>query len=385
MGDYGRREGDRRRGGARRRRDRAQWYAVWLGSIRYPGWREQLIQFLTRYLFMVLGILFFTWPGAPPPVWLDSGTLVAMLLVHGTCNTVALVHARRWPVSLMRFRLTMWVDIAAVTVCVANDPYAIPPSLLAFIMVALGNGMRYGMPLFTEALVGIFGGTLAALSLNHLGFVDGVSRGLIFINLFGGIILVYAYILMSRIERSRAQLERRSRLDTLTGLMNRQALEEAAHTLLTDVSTRGGRLILMFADMDAFKQVNDDHGHTAGDLVLKQVSAVMRRSVRAHDLVARYGGDEFVLLLHDLDMDEAESVALRIQRHIRKWATASGFSCGVSIGLVEAPAQGKTFYELLEKVDTALYRAKRGDEVGRIERVEDVAVPGQAAEPLSGG
>lgn len=375
-----RRANDRRSG--KDRRGGVQYWssAVQLGRIRYPAWREQLLQFLTRYLFMALGIVFFNYPDAPGPLWLAPSTITAVLLGHCALNTVFLLHALRQPICLARYRMAMWIDLVAVSLCVANDPYQIPPSLLAFIMVVLGNGMRYGMPLFAEALIGTFAGAMVALTVNFAGGITHITPGLVFLNLFGGIILLYAYVLMSRIEHSRLRLEERSRLDTLTGLVNRRALEETADALFKDLWERGGEVAVMFADMDDFKQVNDNHGHSVGDLVLRRFGRILQRSVRSHDIVARYGGDEFVIILLDIDLDAAEQVARRIQDSVAAWARDNALNCTVTFGLAAAPRHGNSLPVLLEAMDAALYRCKRRQERGGLERVPDEGVAVAAVE-----
>lgn len=370
-----------RRCGKDRRRSLSWGSAVPFDRVRYPAWREQLLQFLTRYLFMVLGIVFFNYPHAPGPLWLPASTITAVLLGHGALNTILLWHAMRRPICPSRYRLAMWVDLLAVSLCLANDPYQVPPSVLAFIMVVLGNGMRYGMPLFAEAIVGTFAGAMVALSVNESGGITQITPGLIFLNLFGGIILLYAYVLMSRIERSRLNLEERSRLDSLTGLVNRRALEETANALLRRLREQGGEIAIMFADMDDFKQINDRHGHTVGDLVLRQFADILQRSIRCHDVAARYGGDEFVLILLDIDLADAERVARRIQQSVTAWAQGNALYCTVTFGIAAAPRHGDSLPALLEAIDEALYRGKhRPERGGVVERVPDGSVNVSAVE-----
>ena len=197
--------------------------------MRFPSWPEQLVQYLTRYLFVFLGLLYFNAMEGIHPVWLQPAQINLVYALYFVINTANLIHASRHPVSPARFRFAMWLDIAATTLSVLNDPYDIPPSLLVFIMVVLGNGMRYGMRLFGEALVGSFAAVMLVFSLRYSGMGNEITPGIIFLNLFGGIILLYAYILMGRIEQSRTSLEQKSRIDTLTGLMYRRALLETSN------------------------------------------------------------------------------------------------------------------------------------------------------------
>jgi diguanylate cyclase (GGDEF)-like protein len=338
------------------------------GQVRCPGWPEQMIQFLTRYLFFALGILFFNFTSGITPAWMTPLQLNSLYAGYLILSSILFWHASRQPVSPTRYRLAMWLDIVIVSVSVLNDPYPIPPSLLVFIMVVLGNGMRYGMRLFREALVGCFAAAMLVLSLRSLAGTTEISPGLLFLNLFGGIILVYAYILMGRIEQSRAQLEQRSRVDTLTGLMNRRGLLENADLMFGQLQCGQGRLVVMFADLDKFKLINDTHGHAVGDEVLKRFSGILRGSIRSSDIAARMGGDEFVLILNDTDADQAECVAQRIQQQVANCAERNQLEYSVTIGLGEAPTHGACLSDLLARVDQALYHAKARQGGGGIMR-----------------
>jgi diguanylate cyclase (GGDEF)-like protein len=333
--------------------------------MRFPTWKEQSVQFLTRYLFVVLGVTFFNFSGDFVPRWMSLQAINAAFALYLVINTACLLHARRHPISPARYRLAMWVDIALVSFAMLNDPYDIPPSLLVFIMVVLGNGMRYGMRLFGEALTGSFAGAMVVLTLRSAGLTPGVM----FLNLFGGIILVYAYILMSRIESSRRQLEQSSTVDALTGLKNRRALFEAAEDIFRRLNG-SGRLTVMFADLDKFKAVNDTHGHARGDQVLKQFSNIVRDSIRGADIAARYGGDEFVLILRDTPLQQAQQVAKRLQAGVADWAASNQLDISVTIGMGEAPIHGDSLATLLERVDQALYRSKLSGSCGGVQCVD---------------
>lgn len=337
-------------------------------QMRFPSWPEQMVQFLTRYLFVSLGFLFFNFTQGISPIWMSHLQLNLVYGAYLIATSILFWHASRHHISPNRYRLAMWVDIGLTSVSVLNDPYPIPPSLLVFIMVVLGNGMRYGMRLFREALIGSFAAAMLVLSLRYTGDNQIISPGLIFLNLFGGIILVYAYILMGRIEMSRAQLEHRSRVDTLTGLMNRRALLETADNLFGELKKGRERLVVMFADLDKFKLINDTHGHATGDEVLKRFSLILRDSIRNCDIAARLGGDEFVMILTDTGIDQAEIVAHRIQEQVADCARQHKLEYSVTIGLGEAPEHGETLHDVLDRVDRALYHAKATHSGGGIMR-----------------
>lgn len=225
-------------------------------------------------------------------------------------------------------------------------------------LIVLGNGMRYGMRYFAEALLATFAAALVVLTLRYSADIDLMHPGVLFLNLFAALVLVYAYLLMSRVDASRRMLERSSRLDALTGLVNRRALFAAAEKLLNRGDEQPPRLVVMFADLDKFKSVNDTHGHGEGDRVLCEVARILRNSVRASDVVARYGGDEFVLLLVDISLQQAHAAAERIRCRIQDWARINDLPLSASIGLGEAPTDGCDLETLLASVDRALYSSK---------------------------
>jgi len=163
---------------------------------------------------------------------------------------------------------------------------------------------------------------------------------------------------MGRIERSRRELELHSSLDTLTGLLNRRALQDVAQRLFQRLQRSEQKFVLLFADLDKFKMINDELGHAAGDMVLKRFADIVSISIRGSDIAARFGGDEFVILLEDATLAEAEIIASRIQTRVAHWADENGMDFSVTFGIGEAPTHGESFNALLEQVDKALYHSK---------------------------
>jgi diguanylate cyclase (GGDEF)-like protein len=362
-------EKGRRSGTPDRRKsvDRRTVFAV-EGGVRHASWPEQKVQFVTRYLFVVLGLLFFNLAPDFSPTWMNLWQINLVFVVLALLNTLNFWHASRHLHSVARYRFAMWLDIVTVAICIANDPYEIPPSLIVYILVVLGNGMRYGMPFFAEAVIGSFVGGSMALVLRHVYAALQLAPGMIFLTLFSAIVLVYAYILMGRIESSRNQLMRSSNTDTLTGLLNRRALLEVADNMFDRVNNQGARLVMMFADMDRFKSVNDGSGHAVGDQVLQKLGEILLDSIRGSDIAARYGGDEFVILLGDVTIVDAEPIARRIQKRVTDYAQERGLDFSVTIALGEAPTHGTSIDTLLDRVDEALYRSKNEQGAGGIGR-----------------
>ncbi|MBN2848719.1 MAG: diguanylate cyclase [Coriobacteriia bacterium] len=161
---------------------------------------------------------------------------------------------------------------------------------------------------------------------------------------------------------AQARLEAQASLDALTGLFNRTHLEVLAEeTRLTLASGRPVSLLML--DIDHFKSINDRHGHTAGDHVLSAASEMLRDNARASDVPCRYGGDEFLILMHGLGEDQALQAAERLREAIGSRPVPIGdaeidvtASIGVATVHPEEPAQ---LQDLIERADRGLYAAKQ--------------------------
>ena len=149
--------------------------------------------------------------------------------------------------------------------------------------------------------------------------------------------------------------------DPLTGLANRACFYQLLDERLTANDGSGSTSAVLFLDLDGFKSVNDERGHAAGDLLLADVATRIAHSVREQDVVARHGGDEFVVLLEKLESQSvAHAVAARVIEAVSApFMHGDGIvQLGVSIGVAFFPEHGISSNELLQKADDAMYRAK---------------------------
>src|SRR5665648_170458 len=156
-----------------------------------------------------------------------------------------------------------------------------------------------------------------------------------------------------------ADLRRRAAItDELTGLPNRRALYAEGQTRL--VNPQHPRRALLMMDLNKFKEVNDSLGHHTGDLLLVQVGARLRETLRADDVLARLGGDEFAALLEDAGHDEATDVATKLAAALAESFVLDGVTLhsSMSIGIALFPDDGADLSALLRKADIAMYRAK---------------------------
>ncbi len=175
--------------------------------------------------------------------------------------------------------------------------------------------------------------------------------------------MIYQHLRLRKIQRALAEQQiqaevfrRLAMFDPLTGLYNRRYAEQRLRSEIARSERRGLSLIVVLVDLNDFKQINDEHGHLAGDHVLKEFAKYLSRSTRGSDLAARWGGDEFILLLLDCAVDQLSLVLSRLD------GLQIGFQGKVlpitfSVGW-KAYEPGDQFDELIEEADRHLYEQK---------------------------
>jgi diguanylate cyclase (GGDEF)-like protein len=181
--------------------------------------------------------------------------------------------------------------------------------------------------------------------------------------------------LQSGLLEAQEALRHHATLDHLTGLLNRRMILEQLDRELSRVRREKCSLTVAMVDIDRFKTINDTHGHAAGDAVIRDTAAAIRSQLREYDIVGRYGGEEFLLLLPGCGPESARIVADRVRERIQAVTTLYGaltLSVTASFGLASTKVAGMEPSSLIEAADSALYRAKSN---GR-NRVEE-SLPGK--------
>lgn len=230
---------------------------------------------------------------------------------------------------------------------------AASPALMWFALPAVTLGARFeprGVVIGTAYILALlllctYGVDPAGAAADHQSVIAAVALVLSTVTLSGALV-----------ESDRAH-RRRSTVDPLTGLFNRNALEQRLAELDADAS--GGEVshALLLCDLDHFKRVNDDLGHSAGDTVLQEVAYTMRASLRAGDSIYRVGGEEILVVLPGATKADAVNIAERLRLAVRDLRPV-GVRMTVSIGAAVSRPGGFDVDELVQRADEALYAAK---------------------------
>ncbi len=242
------------------------------------------------------------------------------------------------------------------------------PAIEAFRQVGQLRNVTLGVVLLLLAVVGALSYLLSLLivrPLNRLTQAAGtVAKGDLEVGLpvtTGGEVGYLTEVfnnMVARLRESRAELERLSVTDHLTGLSNRVRMMEVLENEVRRSRRLHHRFAVVMVDVDLFKRYNDEYGHPAGDIALKRVAAIMREASRDVDFVARYGGEEVLIVMPETEVDGATEFAERIRKKIASEKLPDG-AITVSMGVSAFPMHGDAPEQLIAEADAALYLAKR--------------------------
>ena len=320
---------------------------------------------------------------SPPLIGVVAGVAAAMLLRRGIRVFIGRPTAIREPALLM----------AAVLLAAWAGPHFEARHLPAVVNFAVLAGLFFGMardlylhargelrmrwPVLLSLPVLLGGLAFAARSLQALLRPDSVAlemstnstlnvgSALSYVVL---VLALHASLMALVVARLTRELQRLSRHDGLTGLLNRRAMQIVLDEQIRRSRRTGEAFAVLMLDLDHFKAINDRHGHAAGDLALKRVSTALTSALRDVDRVARFGGEEFLVLLPGLAMSDAAVVAERLREAVAAVSIeheAGRIPLAVSIGVAEWNAAGEDSSRVIVRADVALYEAK-GQGRGRV-------------------
>ncbi|MDO8507584.1 MAG: GGDEF domain-containing protein [bacterium] len=151
----------------------------------------------------------------------------------------------------------------------------------------------------------------------------------------------------------------RALTDEMTGFVNRWFLNEFLKKTMKSSQRYGQDLSLAIMDIDHFKTVNDTFGHTAGDMVIKEIAVIITKNIRSSDVVSRYGGDEFIVIFPSTNLTDAKIVMNRIKLAVAEYEFRGGIKSGISFGIANLKKKHRLFEDLVKDADVKLYKAKK--------------------------
>jgi len=373
---------------------RAATLIPWSGSLLPNGspfaWsardRSSYVQFLTSLLLVIVTGSFLLLDGWPflleRPRNEDALRTTKILAVGATVFWIGLyVWTRRWYVA--RGNGFSWLllgtiaahIITATAVCYAIGPYSAASGLIMVAALLLGMvllrrlslwaavvgwiasmfGVHFASKVGILPFLSLFEGSLGQPPLIKVAAERAVAAALIYIPL--AVVMDHLISVWRKDERS---LHEAAQFDALTGAYTRGFAMEVMQRALTKARAKDKSFAVLMLDLDHFKRVNDAHGHARGDLVLQQTTRAMQSALRADDIVGRFGGEEFVVLLPGADLQQAMGAAERCRAAVASMQIpeAPYLSVTASVGVAAFPDHGGDLDTLLKASDRAMYAAK---------------------------
>ncbi len=298
-------------------------------------------------------------------LWAENQPAILMLMV--LAGVFVLIVHELLPANALgpaKFALEGSVAITVATMLVALTGGVASPFFFTFPLIVGGAALVVSPPI-TITLAAI--STLAYLLAVALGSPDAIATpttiAVVGVNLTAMILLAYVAMVIAREQRrSRDAAIRLSTIDPLTSLFNRGFFFAALEREIARSARSGRGFCLLMMDLDELKAINDRSGHFHGDRVLRAVGQVITAGVRRIDTAARYGGDEFVVLLPETDPSGAFVLAEKIRigvQDLNLELPAEAPRPSLSVGVVSFPDDGSTADELMISADGAMYRSKR--------------------------
>ena len=262
--------------------------------------------------------------------------------------------------------------LALVTCCRfadASERIALPATwLMIALLVVLGWSCSRAVALGSSAITLLtWSGIETSRTEDWSQLVIGQAMRLL--------VALWLVIWMNRLRERLAESHRFARLDSLTGLSNRQALIEALDAELSRTRRFGRPFTLALFVCVGFKGINDRGGHFAGDMALRQIGVALRQHTRPYDCVGRLGGDEFLLVLSEVDHEQATLIAERLRAALRHFVERNHPSLTFSLGVVTFQMGDLDGEDCIQHADEAMYAAKRrGPDQTRFEVIHAPAV-----------
>jgi diguanylate cyclase (GGDEF)-like protein len=309
-------------------------------------------------------------------LWADTQPAILILLAFG--GMFVLVVHDLLPTDILgpaKFVVEGSVAVTVATLLVALTGGVDSPFFFVFPLIVAGAALVVTSTITVALASGAsLGYVLAVIAGSPAGALGPATAATVGVNLTALILLAYAAMVVAREQRrTRDAAIRMSTIDPLTGLFNRNFFFAAVAREIARCARSGRGFCMLMMDLDDLKAINDRLGHFQGDRVLRGVGDVIIDGVRRIDTAARYGGDEFVVLLPETDPTGAFVLAEKIRLGVNAMTIdlPNAANPSISIGVVSYPGDGRTADELMISADNAMYASKRAGK----DRVTGVSVP----------
>jgi diguanylate cyclase (GGDEF)-like protein len=245
------------------------------------------------------------------------------------------------------------------------------PFFAVYLWVTIGNGLRYGVRYLHAAMaVSIISFTvvfgISPYWREQWGFSIGLLIGLIALPLYFSSLLKQLGIQHDELKKLYEQMARHATHDSLTNLPNRKYFHDQLAEAIASANQEKRSFTVLYLDLDGFKAINDDLGHAIGDQLIENTARRLEHCVRKGDMVARVGGDEFIVLLQDVALSDVSRIAEKIIESLSKPLKLADktLSITTSIGVATYPQDGEDMNTLIHSADSAMYEAKRNGKNG---------------------
>jgi diguanylate cyclase (GGDEF)-like protein len=329
-----------------------------IGGVLSDSTYERVVR-VVSYLFIGSALLVVTVTGAAEqPLTYVVLALGAFLIVLGQ-DVLPLSLLGRWRYPVEALSVTVFVTLLVLLTGGYQSPF-----FFGYLLLLAGAALwAGGVVPFVLALLASVAYLLAVVLAPSAEAIGPEAMGIIAFNLVALALISYVAAVIGREQhRSREAALRLSRIDALTGLHTRGYFNTAIEQEVVRGQRNNRPFSLLMIDIDGLKAANDKYGHEAGDRVLRAAADAIRAGIRASDLAARYGGDEFVVVLPETDQAGALRVGEKLRFDLSRLGVRGNgdlLNTSASIGLVSFPDDGRTSLELMRRADLAMYEAKR--------------------------
>jgi len=341
-----------------RSQDRDQSKDLNIDQIELKGFSRSLTEI--EFLLLILVILYIVVPGTTvtaEPFWMTLSMLAYAVFVLGF-NYVNL----DTPQYAWKLAIETWVMIIFITWILWNTGTIQSPLLNLYLLVVISSAITLDKVTTTLEIILIFAVYVFLGAKSGIEYdMEGFSETMVYFSPF----VLVAYIttmLASDVHYGKMMFKALSETDEMTNLLNKRSFIPMFNKAAEVAMKYNQPLSVMMIDADNLKEVNDKHGHKAGDRLIVTIATTIEECLRTSDIICRYGGDEFVALLPQLPASRAIETAERLRNAVENTSfDADGklIKSTVSIGIATYPDEVGNVFELLEKADEALYECKR--------------------------